>query len=390
MGKKQRRLAVSDTLARYYPSDALSLDALAYWIAFSRVFGIGPIRFQMLLDFFHDDVAAAWQADGPTLAQVGFDGKTIASFLKQRASIVPQQELERLARLKIQVITWRDASYPPLLRKIEYAPPVLYLCGNLTDDDRRYTLGVVGTRKMSPYGHQVTEHLTAELVKGRVTIVSGLALGVDTIAHTTALDIGGRTLAVLACGLDTIYPPANHNLARRIVESGQGALITSFPLGIKPEAGNFPARNHIISGLSLGVLITEAPPKSGALITAGSALAQGREVFAVPGGIFSSGGAGVNGLIRDGAHPVADISDILENLNLHIFPAQATQTMRAVVPENAEEQQLLTLLSHEPLHVDDLIRSTNLPTSTVTSTLTMLELKGIVRHVGSMQYVRLL
>ncbi len=381
---------MSDTGARYYPSDALSLDALAHWIAFSRVFGIGPVRFQMLLDFFHDDAAAAWQADSTTLAQVGFDSKTIASFLKQRATIVPQQELERLERLKIKVITWRDITYPPLLRKIEYAPPVLYLCGNLTDDDRRYTLGVVGTRKMSPYGHQVTEHLTTELVKGHMTIVSGLALGVDTVAHTTALDMGGRTLAVLACGLDTIYPPTNHNLARRIVESGQGALITSFPLGIKPESGNFPARNHIISGLSLGVLITEAPPKSGALITAGSALAQGREVFAVPSGIFSSGGAGVNSLIRDGAHPVTAISDILENLNLHIFPSQTNQTTHDFTLENAEERQLLTILSHEPLHVDDLIRSSELPTSTVTSTLTMLELKGIVRHVGSMQYIRLL
>jgi DNA processing protein len=390
MGKKQRRLVVSDTFARYYPSDALSLDTLAYWIAFSRVFGIGPVRFQMLLDFFHDDAAAAWQADSATLTQIGFDSKTIAGFLKQRATIIPQQELERLERLKIKVITWRDATYPPLLRKIEYAPPVLYICGTLTDDDRRYSLGVVGTRKMSPYGHQVTEHLTAELVKGRITIVSGLALGVDTVAHTTALNMGGRTLAVLACGLDTIYPPSNHNLARRIVESGQGALITSFPLGIKPEAGNFPARNHIISGLSLGVLITEAPPKSGALITAGSALAQGREVFAVPSGIFSSAGAGVNNLIRDGAHPVSTLSDILENLNIHTVPTESNQAAHNFNPENAEERQLLTILSREPLHIDDLIRSSNLPTGTVTSTLTMLELKGIVRHVGSMQYIRLL
>jgi len=192
-----------------------------------------------------------------------------------------------LEKKRIQVITWKDANYPPLLRKIEYAPPVLYVYGTLTEDDRRFTLGIVGTRKMSTYGRQVTERFSSELAQGKITIVSGLALGVDTVAHTAALDAGGRTLAILASGLDTIYPPTNYNLAKRIVESGQGALISTFPLGVRPDASNFPARNYIISALSLGVLVTEAPPKSGALITAGSALNQGREVFAVPGGIFS-------------------------------------------------------------------------------------------------------
>src|SRR6266516_29353 len=275
MGNKLRKkLEVFDISAPYYPSDALSLDELAYWIAFSRVLGIGPVRFKMLLDFFHEDVAAAWHARKLDLAASGLDQKTIESFLQQRTIIIPKQELERLERLHIQVITWKDSAYPPLLRKIEYAPSVLYMCGNLTDDDRHFSLGIVGTRKMSTYGRQVTERLTSDLAKGKLTIVSGLALGVDTIAHTTALDAGGRTIAVLASGLDIIYPPSNYNLARRIVESGQGALLTAFPLGVSPEAGNFPARNHLISGLSLGVLVTEAPPTSGALITANSALNQ--------------------------------------------------------------------------------------------------------------------
>ncbi len=189
MGKKMRRkvVGVFDITAPYYPSNALSLDELAYWIAFSRVQGIGPVRFKMLLDFFQEDVAAAWHATSQTLARCNLDQKTINSFLQQRTTIVPKQELERLERLRIHIITWRDADYPPLLRKIEYAPPVLYVCGNVSSDDRHFSLGIVGTRKMSSYGRQVTERLTKDLVQGHLTIVSGLALGIDTVAHTTAL-----------------------------------------------------------------------------------------------------------------------------------------------------------------------------------------------------------
>ncbi len=377
---------IHDPNARYYPSDAMSLDQLAYWIAFSRVFGIGPVRFQLLLNFFHEDVAAAWNADAKTLAQAKLDAKTIESFLTQRAKITPAQELERLERLRIRIITWKDETYPPLLRKIEYAPPVLYICGNLTDDDRHYAIGIVGTRKMSTYGRQATEHFTTELVRGKVTIVSGLALGVDSVAHQAALDAGGRTIAVIASGLDQLYPPSNYNLAKRIVESGQGALLTPFPLGIRPEAGNFPARNHIISGLALGVLVTEAPEKSGALITANSALAQGREVFAIPNGIFSPGGVGVNKLIQDGAHPVTNVNDILSSLNLYMIPQHAEA--QATLPENAEERLLFSLLTHEARHIDDLTREANLASNEVAATLTMMELKGLARHVGGMQYVR--
>lgn len=387
--EKDKRLwesIIYDPQARYYPSDAMPLDQLAYWIAFSRVLGIGPVRFQLLLDFFHEDAAAAWNADTKTLAQARLDPKTIDSFLRQRAKIIPEHELERLEKLRIHVITWKDETYPPLLRKIEYAPPVLYICGNLTDDDRRYAIGIVGTRKMSAYGRQVTEHFTTELVRGKVTIVSGFALGVDSAAHTTALDAGGRTIAVLASGLDQLYPPSNYNLAKRIVDSGQGALLTPFPLGVRPEAGNFPARNHIISGLSLGVLVAEAPERSGALITANSALAQGREVFAIPHSIFSPGGAGANKLIQDGAHPVTNVNDILNSLNLYMIPQHAEA--QATLPENAEERLIFSLLTHEARHIDDLTREANLAANEIAATLTMMELKGLVKHVGGMQYVR--
>ena len=386
MGKKQRRVEVCDTSARYYPSDALTLDELAYWIAFSRVMGIGPVRFQMLLDFFKEDVASAWRASSKDLIGVGLDQRTLESFIKQRANIDPANELKRLDKLRIQVITWKDAGYPPLLRKMDYAPPVLYACGQLVEDDLRYTIGIVGTRKMSTYGRQVTEHFTRDLVKGRITIVSGLALGIDTVAHNTALDEGGRTIAVLACGLDTIYPPSNYHLAKQIVDSGQGVLLTSFPLGIKPDGGNFPARNHIISGLSLGVLVTEAPDKSGALITASSALSQGREVYAVPNNIFSNSGMGTNQLLKDGAHPVTEVKDILEHLNIHTVPRD--EDLPLLEPANEEEKQLLTLLTREPQHIDDLIRSSGLAANTVSSTLIIMELNGMVKQIGNMQYVR--
>jgi DNA processing protein len=386
MGKRTKRMmVVNEGTARYYPSDALTLDELQYWIAFSRVIGIGPVRFQLLLNFFHDDVAAAWKADHKTLLAAGIESRIAEKFIRQRALMNPAYELERLERLRVRIITWKDATYPPLLRKIDYAPPVLYICGSFTDDDRRYSMGIVGTRKMSTYGRQVTEHFAAELARGNMTIVSGLAQGVDTIAHTTALDVGGRTLAVLASGLDQIYPPGNNALARRIVESGQGALISAYPLGVRPEAGNFPARNHIISGLSLGILVTEAPEKSGALISANAALNQGREVFAIPGGIFSPGGAGVNKLIQDGAHPVTNVNDILASLNLHMIPQQSE--FQAIQPDTPEEQTLLNLLSHEACHIDELIRESSLPANEVSSTLIVMELKGMIKQVGGMQYV---
>ncbi|MDQ6645218.1 MAG: DNA-processing protein DprA [Chloroflexota bacterium] len=360
-----------DAPSRYYPSDSLSLDELAYWVAFTRILGIGPIRFKMLLDYFHEDVSAAWKADSKELARAGLDQKISESFIKQRASSNPQQELEKLARLKVQVITIKDKEYPPLLKEIYNAPSVLYVAGTLKKEEDQFAIGVVGTRKVSTYGRQVTERFARELAQGHVTVVSGLAHGIDTIAHTTALDAGGRTIAIMASGLDIIYPLENVGLARRIVESGQGALVTEFPLGVKPDSRNFPARNRIISGLSQGILVTEAPKQSGALITANFALEHGREVFAVPNGIFAAGSVGVNKLIQDGAHLVTDVQDILMALNLFMIPEHIE--MQTVLPENEEEGILLPLLSHDPCHIDELIRASELPTMTVTSTLMMME-----------------
>ena len=362
----------------------LSAEALEYWVALNRVLGIGPVKFRLLLTFFHDDLALAWRAESRELARAGLDQKTIESFLHQRAKIEPGREKERLEQAGVSVLTWRHAAYPALLREIDGSPPVLYLKGRLSEADQ-FALAVVGTRNADTYGQQVTERLVTELVRGQVTVVSGLALGIDTIAHNAALEAGGRTLGVLACGLDVVYPARNANLARRIGEEGQGVLISEYPLGVRPESGNFPARNRIISGLSQGVLVVEAGERSGALITAEFAGKQGREVFAVPGNIFSSRSTGTNRLIGDGAHLVQDVKDILDALNLFMLPLRAEA--QAALPENNEERQLLALLGPEPMHIDQLILSSDLSAPTVMATLTMLELKGLVKAAGSTQFV---
>lgn len=359
-------------------------ETRGYWIAFNRVLGIGPVRFRLLLTYFQDDLAAAWCAESRELARAGLDQKIIESFLVQRAKIEPRREVEALARAGVSMLTWRDAAYPALLREIEGSPPVLYLKGRLSEADR-FALAVVGTRNADTYGQQATERLVTELARGQVTIVSGLALGIDTCAHSTALNSGGRTIAVLACGLDVVYPTRNAALARRIAEEGQGLLISEYPLGVKPESGNFPARNRIISGLAQGVLVVQAGTKSGALLTAEFATRQGREVFAIPGNIFSSRCSGTNDLIRNGAHLVQDVRDILDALNLFMLP-QRVEAQQAL-PENSEERALLALLGHEPVHINTLIRDSDLPAPTVTAALTMLELKGLVTDVGSAQFV---
>lgn len=377
-------MEVWNSSARYYPAGVLPEADLAYWIAFSRVIGIGPARFKLLYTYFHEDMAAAWHSTATELGRAGLDRKTLESFLQQRLTINPPEELKRLEHLRVRVTTWKDPTYPALLKEIAHPPHILYTCGTLSEDDN-FALAIVGTRKITSYGQQVTEQFARELAANQVTVVSGLAQGIDTVAHQAALAAGGRTLAILGSGLDSIYPRANIALARQIVDSKRGALISEFPLGVKPESGNFPARNRIIAGLSLGVLVTEAPETSGALITANFAQEQGREVFAVPGSIFAKSSGGTNRLILDGAHPVLGIEDIIKALNLFLIPQK--RELQAALPENPEEQTLLTLLNHEPQHVDTLIRTSQLPATTVTATLMMMELKGMIKQLGTMQFV---
>lgn len=210
-------------------SSGMDADAAGYWVAFNRILGIGPVKFRLLLKYFQDDLARAWRASAQELARAGLDQKTIDGFLLQRVKIEPAREVEQLEKEQVSILTWRDPAYPALLREIAAAPPVLYLKGRLGEADR-FALAVVGTRAADSYGQQVTERLVTELARGQVTIVSGLALGIDAIAHNSALEADGRTIAVLACGLDIVYPARNAKLARRIVEGGQGALLSEYPL----------------------------------------------------------------------------------------------------------------------------------------------------------------
>lgn len=369
------------------PDTALDDPDLPYWLALNRVRGIGPARFRLLLERF-GSARDAWEATPAGWQAAGLDSRTVAALEKQRRGIEPAAEVERLLKLRVGALRTIDPAYPRLLREIPMPPPVLYVRGSLAPQDE-WALAIVGTRRASPYGRQMTEKLAGELARQSITIISGLARGIDTVAHHAALEVGGRTLAVLGCGPDLVYPPENAKLAARIVESG--AILTEFPPGTQPEAGNFPARNRLISGLSLGVLVTEAPETSGALITTRFAAEQGRDVFAVPGNVTSRASVGANRLIQDGATMVLEVGDILSELNLHLAPQQMEMLeLRETLPENASEARLLALLdaSDDPQHIDDLCRASGMPVAEVSGTLVMLELKGLARLAGPMTYVK--
>jgi len=352
-----------------------------YYVGFNLVRGIGPARLRMLIDAF-GDVERAWHAPAEALYRVGLDRRSLENLLETRARVDLDREVRRVAAVGAHILTWEDEGYPKLLAEIPDPPPVLYVRGELKPEDA-WAVAVVGTRRASTYGREVTRRLVTVLAQSGVTIVSGLARGVDAVAHQTALEAGGRTIAVLGCGIDLVYPPEHRELARRI--AAQGALVSEYPLGTQPEPGNFPPRNRIISGLSLGVVITEAGRDSGALITADYAAEQGRDVFAVPGSILSAGCAGTNRLIQDGAKPVLDAADILQELNLTMVAEQ--KEARQALPTTETEALILAHLSAEPIHVDDLTRAVGLPVAQVTSTLALMELKGMVRQVGGMKYV---
>ncbi len=354
----------------------------AFWVAWNRVRGVGPARFGKLVEYF-GDAAAAWRASGYELRAAGLDERLATDVERQRRTIDPDAEMARLERLRIAAVTLHDPEYPRLLREIQLPPAVLYVRGALLPTDER-AIAIVGTRRVSAYGRQATQQLARELADQGMTIVSGLAHGIDGIAHTAALEVGGRTVAVLGCGPDMVYPPEHAGLAARIVE--QGAVISEFAAGMRPEAGNFPARNRIISGMSCAVLVTEAPERSGALITTRFAGDQGREVMAVPGSIFSRTSAGCHRLIQDGAHCVTSTADVVNALNIHLLPQQ--MDLRELLPADATEARLLELLAGEPRHVDDLCRETDMGAAAVSSTLIMLELKGLVRNFGNMTYGR--
>lgn len=352
-----------------------------YWVGFNLIPGIGRAKFALMEKHF-STLENAWSAGATELKMAGLEDRSISAILTNRPNISLDAEMEKLERYRIKVLTWNDADYPKRLKEIYDLPPVLYVRGSLLPEDE-WAVAVVGTRRTTIYGREAVESIVGDLAQNRITIVSGLAKGIDAIAHRAALDAGGRTVAVMGCGLDMVYPPEHVKLAREIIE--RGALVSDYPMGTQPRAENFPRRNRILSGLSLGVLVVEAGETSGALITASWALEQNREVFAVPGSILSPSSRGTNKLIQEGAKLVMDFKDILEELNLSAVTQQLE--FKEFVPATDVEAQLLKCLSTEPVHIDEVRRKCSMPVATVSSTLAIMELKGMVRQVGGMNYI---
>jgi DNA processing protein len=357
------------------------IDQLKYWISFTRLPGIGRVKLSQLLNYFND-LSLAWTASSSELKNAGLDSRSVSSIVNHRNKIAPDSEIENLAKYNVKAIPFPSPEYPEKLKEISDYPPVLYIRGSRIIKDE-LCIAVVGTRRATVYGRQVTEELVSDLARNNITIVSGLASGIDSIAHKTALNEGKPTYAVFASGLDTVYPADNVKLAKSIMENG--ALISEYPLGTKPKAENFPRRNRIMSGISAGVLVIEAGDRSGALITADQALIQNREVFAVPGSILSPMSRGTNSLIQQGAKLVRNYMDVMEELNLAVVAQQIE--MKEFISESENEALIIKQLHNEPIYIDEICRLSGLPISIVNSTMSVLEIKGIVRQVGHLNFV---
>jgi DNA processing protein len=353
-----------------------------FWVGFNRVPGIGPARMRKLIDNF-GSAEQAWNTTPSEYRAIGLYKKLIDDIVRTKQSLDLDAHMVKLASLDIDVLTWDDLRYPGRLSEIDSSPPVLYGWGMIESIDR-FAVAIVGTRRKSPYGETVAREISLRLAANGITVVSGLARGIDGIAHLGALDGNGRTLAVLGSGIDKIYPPEHRSLARKI--SVQGAIISEYGLGTAPEARNFPPRNRIISGLSLAVIVVEAGESSGALITAHFAAEQGRDVFAVPGSVHSKASRGTNRLIRNGAVPFLSLTDVLESLNLELIARQ--ESVEDFLPEDEVERKIYETLSADPIHVDDIRAACDLPVSKITASLAMLELKGQARQVGGMHFIR--
>lgn len=383
----------------------MNQDAV-YWLALTLVKGMGAKTIVRLVQAC-GSARLAWEAPPNLLHDAQVAPALIQALVHARQTLDLTIELKKVAAASARLITLDDADYPINLRSIDAAPPLLYVRGDLSEQDQ-LAVAIVGTRSATSYGRDATYKLARELAYRGVTIVSGLAEGIDTAAHRGALAANGRTLAILGCGIDRIYPDKNKSLADEILARNGGALISEFPVGMPPTSRNFPRRNRILSGIALAVLVTEAPEGSGALITADHALEQGRDVFALPANILIKSGAGTNRLIKEGARLITSADEILEELAvtpsaalrpIAVPPIHQPRPARKPAPVHAPptappadltdpERTLFDLLTKQPLHIDELIRASGLRADAVISTITLLELKGLAQMVAPMQYCR--
>ena len=353
------------------------VDDAFYWLALSLTPGVGSILIKRLLDRFKTPEAIFHAPMKELLRIEGLGEKVAGEIRKGPLEKAVEKELKLLKGLGGTILTFKEDAYPKRLRDIYDPPALLYVRGELKKEDE-LAVAIVGSRKTSLYGRWITEKVSQELARYGVTIVSGMARGIDSVAHKGAISGGGRTIAVLGCGVDVIYPSENRNLFHQIIN--QGAILSEFPMGSPPEGGHFPRRNRIISGLSIGVAVVQASAESGSLITAGYALEQGREVFAVPGNVGAEGSRGTNRLIKEGAKLVETSEDILED----ILPqwTRERETIQKVEPPkrdlNEEEMALYQLLGETPVHIDVIIRESRFDPGRVSSLLLDLELKGLI------------
>jgi len=365
---------------------------LQSWLALHLVPGVGPVKCDKLVTHFGSpekvlsatisELNAVCRLRPESLGPLSHEGR-------QNLKSLASDEMDRAAERNITLLSWDDPRYPPLLKNIHDPPVVLYVLGNPELLNCK-GIGIVGSRAATHYGRNIAEQLANSLARHDFTIISGMALGIDTAAHKGALSAGGRTIAVLGCGLDIVYPPGNHQLYKDIAASG--ALVSEYPLGTIPDNFRFPARNRIISGLSLGVVVVEAANRSGSLITAGHALEQGREVFAVPGRIDSVKSAGSHTLLQQGAKLVHSVNDIVEEFSLTAtLKHPAKNRPEAVEREfleqlNQEEAALFKYLDAYPRTIDELVRESGLTPQKTNELLLLLELKGVVESLPGNSY----
>ncbi|MDI6781308.1 MAG: DNA-processing protein DprA [bacterium] len=359
-----------------------------HYLTLNMIPDIGPVRFQMLLSHFGnvEDILTASVAE---ITRVNGIGEKIAqAIVEKRGQVCIDEELKKIEAAKARVITLEDEEYPLNLKSIWAAPPVLYVRGCLKEDDR-LSISLVGTRSASSYGRKMADRFAQDLVRYGLTVVSGLARGIDTASHLGAISAKGRTVAVLGCGVDIVYPPENKGLFEQIVQ--HGAVVSEFPMGTTPESFNFPRRNRIISGLSLGTVVIEASIRSGALITTNYAIEQGREVFAVPGGIDSRLSAGNHHLIKEGAKLITCVEDIIEEIGLLVQTLKqppAPEVKKDIEIIDDAEKKVYSLMQDEPQHIDYFIYNSGMSAGQIASILLQLELKGIVRQLPGKMFVR--
>ncbi|MBN1364336.1 MAG: DNA-processing protein DprA [Syntrophaceae bacterium] len=367
----------------------MDYNVLKYWIALKSIEGIGNVTFPALVDKF-GSLPAVFSASPSDLKKIqGISGKTALAITNFKGWNKVKEELELLKKKDVNIITYQDELYPRQLLNVYDRPPYIYVRGTLSKDD--INIAIVGSRTASTYGKYTTEKISRELALKGVTVVSGMARGIDSAAHRGAITARGRTIAIMGSGLDVIYPPENKKLFEDIIQNG--AVISEYPMGVPPRSTNFPARNRIISGISYGVVIVEAGEKSGSLITARLALEQGREVFAVPGSIDSAGSRGTNNLIKQGAKLVENTDDILEEILPQIEQTTASKPPSHLISEetvntqaaglNKVDKKIFDCISPGKIHIDDLISATGLSSAEILSSLTKMELKGIIQqHPG--------